>query len=181
MARRFDSIEKNHEEFVKRQHVFFVATARTEGIVGLSPKGMDTMRIIGPNSVVWLNLTGSGNETSLNVQDNGRMTVMFCSFDKDPLVLRFYGKATVVHPRDAEWSDLIPMFGEFAGARQIFSMKVDIVMESCGYAVPYLEYKGERDLLTKWTESRGRAGVEKYWKEYNALSLDGRKTNIVEE
>jgi len=181
VAKQFDKIEQAHSEFIKKQHVFFVASAGKDGFVSLSPKGMDTFRVTGPNSIVWLNLTGSGNETSVNVQENCRMTVMFCSFDKEPLVLRLYGTAQVLHQRDSEWPGLIKMFPSYTGARQIFKMNVQLVLTSCGYAVPLMEFKGERDLLTKWTDARGRDSIEKYWREKNTVSLDGRPTNIVKD
>ena len=179
MGEMLKKIDKKHIAFIEKQHLFFIGTAGAEGTVNVSPKGMDTFRVVGPNAVVWLNHTGSGNETSAHVQENGRMTVMFCSFDKKPLILRLYGNAKVVHPRDNEWEEMIKLFDEFAGVRQFFKMNVDLVQTSCGYAVPFYKYKGERDSLLKWANNRGPDGIKDYWKEANQVSLDGKPTNIL--
>lgn len=109
------------------------------------------------------------------------MTLMFCSFDKQPLILRVYGRADVIHPRNASWDSLIGGFPEYIGARQIFDLRIDLVQTSCGYAVPYYEFNGVRETLTKWAEKRGRQGIEAYWLEKNRVSLDGRATGISED
>jgi len=179
MAERFRTLDKRHIDFIEKQHLFFIGTAGAEGTVNVSPKGMDTLRVVGPNTVVWLNHTGSGNETSVHVQENRRMTIMFCSFDKQPLILRLYGEAKVVHPRDNEWEELSKIFDDYVGVRQYFEMNVNLVQTSCGFAVPFYEYIGERDTLLKWANDRGRDGIEEYWKEKNQISLDGKQTNII--
>ncbi len=179
MGDRLPTLEKKHIEFIEKQHLFFVGTAGKEGTVNVSPKGMDTFRVLGPKKVCWLNQTGSGNETSVHVQENGRMTIMFCSFDKQPLILRIYGDAKVIHQRDARWEDLKVHFEDSVGIRQFFEMNVDLVQTSCGYAVPFYDYQGEREALTLWANKRGRAGIEDYWKEENQISLDGKQTNIL--
>ncbi len=179
MAERFKKLDKRHIDFIEKQHLFFIGTAGAEGTVNVSPKGMDTLRVVGPNTVVWLNHTGSGNETSVHVQENGRMTIMFCSFDKQPLILRLYGEAKVVHPRDNEWEELSKIFDDFVGVRQYFEMNVNLVQTSCGLAVPFYEYIAERETLLKWANNRGRDGIEDFWKEENQISLDGKQTNIV--
>ena len=179
MADRFKVLNEKHIEFIKQQRIFFVGTAGAEGTVNVSPKGMDTLRVINEHKVVWLNLTGSGNETSTHVQENGRMTVMFCSFAKQPLILRLYGKANVIHPRDSTWKELSSLFDEHVGARQFFQLNLELVLTSCGHAVPFFEYQGERELLKKWAESSRRADIEDYWKEKNQISLDGKPTNIL--
>jgi hypothetical protein len=107
------------------------------------------------------------------------MTVMFCSFDKKPLILRLYGSAKVVHPRDYRWEEMSRLFDEFIGVRQFFEMSVDLVQTSCGYAVPFYKYQGERDSLLKWANNRGPDGIKEYWKEANQVSLDGKTTNIL--
>ncbi len=178
MAKRHKKLEKKHIDFIKKQHLFFVATAGAEGAVNVSPKGMDTLRVTDRNRVIWLNLTGSGNETSVHVQENGRMTIMFCSFDKEPLILRLYGAAKVVHPRDKNWVELGKLFDDFVGARQYFEMKIDLVQTSCGFGVPFYDYNGERETLLIDANSRGREGIKKYWKK-NQISLDGKQTNIL--
>jgi hypothetical protein len=126
MADRFKVLNEKHIEFIKQQRIFFVGTAGAEGTVNVSPKGMDTLRVINEHKVVWLNLTGSGNETSTHVQENGRMTVMFCSFAKQPLILRLYGKANVIHPRDSTWKELSSLFDEHVGARQFSNWTLNL-------------------------------------------------------
>ncbi len=180
MAKRFDELQSEHMEFIQAQHLYFVGTAGAEGRVNVSPKGMDSFRIVNPNQVAWLNLTGSGNETAAHVLENRRMTVMFCSFDKQPLILRLYGEADVIHPRDAAWQESVGMFPEIAGARQIFLLHLDLVQTSCGFAVPHYQYQGERTTLKKWAETKGQEGVAQYWSEKNTESLDGRATGILE-
>ncbi len=181
MADRFEALTDKHIEFIADQHLFFVGTAGADGYVNVSPKGMDTFRVVDPSRVIWLNLTGSGNETAAHVHENRRMTVMFCSFDKHPIILRLYGSAAAIHPRDPEWATHIDLFPEFTGARQLFDLSIELVQKSCGYAVPRYELMGERPTLTKWADSRGRAGVEAYWKENNTDSLDKKPTGITEE
>ncbi|MFT4519176.1 MAG: hypothetical protein ACI9JM_001567 [Halioglobus sp.] len=178
MAEQFEHLEEKHISFIQEQHLFFIGTAGAEGAVNVSPKGMDSLRVVDDSTVVWLNLTGSGNETAAHVLENSRMTIMFCSFDKQPLILRLYGQASAVHPRDGEWETLLSLFPTYTGARQIFTLKLDMVQTSCGYAVPYYELKSERPTLSKWADNHGREGVENYWKEKNTRSLDDKDTGI---
>ncbi len=127
--------------FIENQKIFFVGTARTSGTVNLSPKGMDTFRIVNNNKIVWLNLTGSGNETAAHLLENNRMTIMFCSFEKIPLILRLYGKAQIYHENDQTYKEQIGLFRDFTGARQIIEMDINLVQTSCGYAVPFMDLK----------------------------------------
>jgi hypothetical protein len=136
MGKRFSELNDQHIRFIDRQKMFFVGTAAAESRVNVSPKGMDSLRVLGNNRVVWLNVTGSGNESSAHVQQNPRMTIMFCAFEGLPLILRLYGTARVIHPRDAEWAELYALFPPLPGARQIFDLSVDLVQTSCGQAVP---------------------------------------------
>jgi hypothetical protein len=181
MSEKFPALEETHIEFIRNQHLFFVGTAAAEGSVNVSPKGMDSFRVLTHSRVAWLNLTGSGNETAAHVFENGRMTVMFCSFDRQPLILRLYGHARAIHPRDSQWTELASLFPRYTGARQIFDLSLDLVQTSCGYAVPFYKLVGERPTLRKWADSRGRKAVEKYWEEKNTKSLDGKDTGILEE
>lgn len=181
MAVKFDKINKVHKAFIEKQKMFVVGSAGAEGFINVSPKGMDSFRIIDENTVVWVNLTGSGNETSAHVQENGRMTVMFNSFDKAPLILKLYGTATVIHEKDARWDEMTALFDESAGTRQFFELKVELVLTSCGYAVPKYEFKGERDTLKKWTDKKGREGIREYWEENNTNTLDGVETKIMDK
>ncbi len=180
MAEQFEVLTDKHIEFIKKQHLYFVATAGSEGYVNVSPKGMDSFRIVNNTEVAWLNLTGSGNETAAHVIENKRMTIMFCSFEKQPLVLRLYGDAHVLHSRNSGWHEELADFPAYTGARQIFKLKLDLVQTSCGYAVPFYEFKGERPTLDKWAEKSGKEGIEKYWSEKNTLSLNNKDTGIFE-
>lgn len=177
----FEKLEDKHIDFIGKQHMFFVGTAGAEGFVNVSPKGMDSFRVLDNGTVAWLNLTGSGNETAAHVLENGRMTIMFCSFDRQPLIMRLYGKAVAVHPRDERWEDLSAQFPDFTGARQIFTLAVEMVQTSCGYAVPFYEHKGERDTLVKWADNKGDEGIAQYWRDNNVKSLDDKDTGIFQD
>jgi hypothetical protein len=159
--------------------MFFVGTATADSRVNVSPKGCDSLRVLGNTRVVWLNLTGSGNETAAHIQQCPRMTIMFCAFEGPPMILRLYGTVTVVHKRDPDWSSLIKLFSENHGARQIFDFSVELVQTSCGMGVPNYSYVGDRDLLTDWAIKKGDEGLERYWEERNQLSIDGIPTHIV--
>ena len=179
MAQRYRELSDTHIQFIAKQKIFFVGTATADSRINVSPKGMDSLRVLSNSRIVWLNVTGSGNETSAHVQQQPRMTVMFCAFDGPPLVLRLYGTATVVHPRDSEWRELFSLFPPLLGARQIFDVTIDLVQTSCGMAVPYLSYAGDRELLSEWAEKKGEEGLRQYRAEKNDLSLDGIPTHIV--
>ena len=180
MAVKFDSINKAHKEFIEKQKMFVVGSAGAEGFINVSPKGMDTFKILDENTVVWLNHTGSGNETSAHVQENGRMTIMFNSYDKVPMILKLYGKATVIHEKDDRWHEMSAHFEEFIGTRQFFEMHVELVLTSCGFGVPQYKYIGERNKLQKWAEKKGREGMKAYWAEKNVVTLDGVETYVME-
>lgn len=181
MAKQFSELSPEHIEFIGAQHLFFVGTAGAEGYVNVSPKGMDSFRVVNSTQVVWLNLTGSGNETAAHVLENRRMTLMFCSFDKQPLILRLYGEAEAVYPRDSDWESLYGLFSEQAGARQIYRVNLQLVQTSCGYAVPHYEFLGDRATLRKWAEGQEPEGIARYWEEKNTRSLDGKDTGILAE
>ncbi|NOY84319.1 MAG: pyridoxamine 5'-phosphate oxidase family protein [Nitrospirae bacterium] len=180
MGKHFKVINDNLKHFIEAQPMFFVATAGATGCVNLSPKGMDSFRILTEKRVVWLNLTGSGNETAAHLLENSRMTIMFCAFDEKPLILRLYGQAKIHHPRDQAWADLISVFPEIPGARQIIEMEIDSVGTSCGWAVPFMAFQEERTQLEEWAVKQGEAGVEQYWKDKNQLSIDNKPTGILE-
>jgi hypothetical protein len=179
MGKHYEELSARHMQFIAEQKIFFVGTATTDSRVNVSPKGMDSLRVLGSKRVVWLNLTGSGNETSAHVQVSPRMTIMFCAFDGDPLILRLYGKARVIHKNDAAWSDLFPHFGPLPGARQIFELSVELVQTSCGFGVPYYSYEGDRELLKAWAIRKGEEGLKRYWEEKNQTSLDTIPTRIM--
>lgn len=178
MAEQFPSLQDEHIRFIGQQHLFFVGTAGSEGFINVSPKGMDTFRVIDPSEVAWLNLTGSGNESAAHVLENGRMTIMFCSFGRQPLIMRLYGLARVVHPRDQQWQELLSLFPAMPGSRQIFVLDVALVQTSCGYAVPHYEFQSDRHTLLNWAQKHNPQDIEHYWQEKNTRSLDGHDTGI---
>lgn len=175
---QFDKISDRLAEFIAAQHMFFVATAARDGRVNVSPKGLDSLRVVGPNRVVWLNGTGSGNETAAHLREVNRMTLMFCSFERKPLILRLYGTATEIQPDQPEWAEHIGYFPPMPGARQLFDMSVDLVQTSCGYGVPFMEYVSDRPLMAQWAEKKGPDGVREYHREHNVNSLDGFPTGL---
>ena len=178
MGKRFDHISDANQAFIHKLKVFFVGTAMAEGRVNISPKGMDTFRVVNENRIIWLNLTGSGNETATHLQHTDRMTIMFCAFEGKPLILRLYGHANVYHERDKEFHDLISHFPNITGSRQIMDMKVDLVQTSCGFAVPFMDFKEERTQLQDWADKKGEEKLIDYRKEKNTISLDGHDTGI---
>jgi len=178
---KLESLNDDLTEFIEKQKVFFVGTAASEGSINVSPKGTDSFRVIDKNKIVWLNLTGSGNETAAHLLKKNRMTIMFCAFEGKPLILRLYGKAKIFHPRDADFDKYASMFPENTGARQIFEMDVELVQTSCGFAVPTMEFKEERTILNDWADKKGEDKIKEYWEEKNTLSIDGFETNILGE
>ena len=181
MGQRYSGISDKLKQFIEDQKIFFVGTAAEDGRVNISPKGMDSLRVLGGNRVLWLNVTGSGNETAAHVQEKPRMTLMFAAFEGKPLILRLYGRARVIHRNDPDWNGLFSLFDPIPGARQLFDVEIDLVQTSCGMAVPFFDYRGERGQLIDWALKKGDTGIEKYWLEKNAVSLDGKPTHIREK
>lgn len=177
MGKRYDAINDKLADFIIHQQIFFVATA-ADGRINLSPKGLDSLRITSPNQVIWLNLTGSGNETAAHLLENDRMTLMFCAFEGEPKILRLYGHASIYHENTPEWKAHIGRFPGLPGVRQIVVMDVDLLQTSCGFGVPLFEYQGDRETLREWADKKGEQGIRDYWKERNALSLDGKPTGM---
>lgn len=178
MGQRFAEIKDSLREFITQQQIFFVATAAADGRVNLSPKGMDTLRVLAPDRLVWLNVTGSGNETASHLRNQPRMTLMFCAFAGAPLILRVYGQARVIHIGEAEWATLSALFPSLPGARQIFDLQVDLVQTSCGMAVPLFDFAGQRNDLNNWALRKGKTGLRDYWHQRNSQSIDGHDTGI---
>ena len=178
MGKMFQAITESQAEFISDQKLFFVGTAAEEGSVSVSPKGMDSLRVLDAETIAWLNLTGSGNETSAHVQMNPRMTLMFCAFEGKPLILRVYGHAKVVHQNDPEWQDLLPLFPNMPGARQVFILTVERTQESCGTSIPFYDYKENRNTLVQTMDRMGKESIENFWKTKNTESIDGFPTNI---
>ncbi|KAB7646310.1 pyridoxamine 5'-phosphate oxidase family protein [Polymorphobacter fuscus] len=150
MSEFAERIVEKQAAFIARQPVFFVATAAPDARINLSPKGMDTFRVLTPNRVAWLDYGGSGNETNAHLLADGRITVMFCAFDRPALIYRLYGRARAVLPQDSEWDALSAHFAIERGVRQIFDMAVESTQESCGWAVPEMTLKAERQTLRKY-------------------------------
>ena len=150
MSEFFDSLSHDHAEFIRRQPVFFVATAADGARINLSPKGMDAFRVLGANRVGYLDVGGSGNETQAHLAADGRVTVMFCAFDQPALILRLYGQGRAVLPQDDAWADTAPMFTILPGARQIFLIDVESVQTSCGWGVPFMAFDRQRDTLSRY-------------------------------
>ncbi len=174
MAKRYTEITDNLQSFIAQQHMFFVATAAPEGRVNLSPKGLNSLRVVSPNKVVWLNLTGSGNETAAHLQESDRMTIMFCAFEDKPMILKLYGQARPIYPGQDAWDSTIDLFPSYVGVRQIIEMDIDLVLTSCGMAVPLYDYVEDRDLLVKSANKKGEAGLKAYRDKVNRVSLDGK-------
>ncbi len=182
MAKFFDHISAKLAAFIAKQHVFFVATAPLsgDGHVNLSPKGLDAFRVLSPNRVAYLDMTGSGNETSAHVNENGRITFMFCAFEGAPNILRLYGHGRTVLPGTPEWDALSPLFTLYTGTRQIIVADIDQVQTSCGYSVPRMDYVGDRDTLIRWAEARTEDGLNTYRREKNQCSMDDLPAPVVE-
>lgn len=178
MAKAYSAIDDNLRTFIERQKIFFVASAAPAGCVNLSPKGMDSLRVFSPSRVAYLDLTGSGNETSAHVEasEDRRLTMMFCAFEGPPTILRLYGRGTIFRLRTREYEALLPHFTEVVGARQIVQLDIERVQTSCGYAVPFFDYREERPNYIRWAENKGEDGLETYRREHNVRSIDGFPT-----
>ena len=178
MAKFYKKLTSRLETFIKNQKIFFVATAPEEGRINLSPKGMDSLRVINDNRILWLNVTGSGNETAAHLLENDRITLMFCSFEGAPNILRIYGKGRAIHPNDHDWNEVISLFPKIPGTRQIFDIAVESAQTSCGMSIPFYEYKGEREQLNDWAKDKGDTGIKEYWQDRNLTSIDGKPTGL---
>ncbi|MHB1213455.1 MAG: pyridoxamine 5'-phosphate oxidase family protein [Thiobacillus sp.] len=181
MARFYSALETRHRDFIAAQKLFFTATGTADSHLNLSPKGMDSLRVLSDTCVAYLDLTGSGNETAAHLKHDGRMTLMWCSFDADPLILRLYGRGHAVRRQDADWSALRRHFPTLPGERQLIVLDIDSVQTSCGYAVPRYTYQGERDTLARWADKKGAVGLLDYWREKNQVSIDGLATGLLED
>lgn len=180
MAKFFEELNDSLIKFIGEQKIFFTGSAAENGRVNVSPKGIDTFRCLDSKTVAYLDLTGSGNETAAHVAENGRLTIMFCSFSEKPLILRLYGRGEIVRPHHDEWKNLSPHFKSFFGERQIVILHVESLQTSCGFGVPIFELKEERPKLVEWAEKKGTDGIADYWAEKNIKSIDGLPTKIFE-
>ena len=174
MGNTYQAIDDVVARFIGAQHLFFVATAPARGgHVNLSPKGAAAFRILDPQTVAYLDLTGSGVETIAHLRDDGRITIMFCAFDGSPKIVRLYGRGEVVCPGHPEFAALAGSFPRFAAVRSVIRVALERVSESCGYGVPLYDYAGERPQLAAWADRKGPAGIAAYRRERNAASIDG--------
>ena len=180
MAAFFDRLTPELMDFIGEQFLFFVASACPTGRINLSPKGMDTFRVIDANTTAYLDLTGSGNETSAHLGHDGRITVMFCSFTEKPLILRLYGQGRVIRPADTAWTDYVAHFPQLAGTRQVIEIAIESVQTSCGFGVPVFAPGEERPTLVQWAEKRGDEGMTAYRQAKNRVSIDGLDTGLLE-
>jgi hypothetical protein len=180
MGKFYNSILPAHQQFIKEQHLFFVGTAPLsgDGRVNVSPKGLDCLVVLDEKRVAYMDLTGSGNETSAHSLENGRITFMFCSFDKKPLILRLYGKGYTVLPGTAGWQQLAPRFTIYPSTRQLIVAGIDLVQTSCGFAVPMFNYSGERAVHFDWAATKDADGLQDYRLQNNLKSIDGLPTDI---
>ena len=176
MGKVMDGIDDRLADFLRAQHVFFVATAPLDrdGHVNCSPKGLDTLAVLGPHAVAYLDLTGSGVETIAHLRENGRITLTFCAFEGPPKIVRLHGRGTVVEPGDARFADLRARFpAQHDGVRSVIAIDVERVSDSCGYGVPRYEFTGERTQLPEWTRRKGPEGLVAYRADKNRASIDG--------
>lgn len=165
-------------KFIQEQPLFFVATAAKEGRVNMSPKGLDSLRVLNEKKIVWINLTGSGNETAAHLLESSRMTLMFCGFGEVSRTLRVFGTAKTYRPNDDNWKALQSLFPALPGARQIFELDIDLVTISCGSSFPRMSASDNRpaeEFLPFW-EEKGDERTKEYWANRNTLSIDGKPT-----
>ena len=180
MAKLYEQITDDLADFIHAQPMFFVASAplNPNGHVNLSPKGLDCFRVLAPRQVAYLDGTGSGNETSAHLEENGRLTFMFCAFTGSPSILRLFGQGRVVLPHTAEWETLIPRFTAVRGARQIIIADIERVQTSCGFGVPLMNMVGQRTLMDDWAATKGDDGISDYQRHNNLVSMDGLPTTL---
>jgi hypothetical protein len=179
MAKQYPRIEPTQRDFILRQRIFFTGSAAPGARVNISPRETAALRVLGPNSVCYLDQTGSGNETAAHLRADGRLTIMLCAFEGPPLILRLYGQGESLPRGGGAYAALLAEHyagEEPPGARQIVRLAVDLVQTSCGYGVPLFEPAGERPNLRRWALAKGEEGLEAYRAEKNARSIDGLPT-----
>ena len=181
MGKFHNAIQPPHKAFIEKQKMFFVATAPLSegGHINLSPKGLDSFRVLSENRVGYMDLIGSGNETAAQLLENGRITFMFCAFEGAPNILRLYGKGYSVLRESALWDEYAPYFNILPSTRQIIMADIDLVQTSCGYGIPFYDYVGERTTHFDWADKKGKDGLREYMLEKNVQSLDGLPTGLV--
>jgi hypothetical protein len=178
MAKFYSQLTSELQTFIQNQKIFFTATAPISGRINLSPKGIDTFRCLDTNTVAYLDLTGSGNETAAHLYENGRMTIMFCSFTENPLILRLYGRGEVIQTKSDRAIQLNSFFTDIPGKRQIILLNIESIQTSCGFGVPVYEFQQERQTLIDWAADKGELGIQQYQQQKNLQSIDGLPTNL---
>jgi hypothetical protein len=180
MGKFHNAIQPPHRAFIEKQKIFFVATAPLSeaGHINLSPKGLDSFRVLSEQRVGYMDLIGSGNETAAQLLENGRITFMFCAFEGAPNILRLYGKGYSVLRGSALWDEYAQHFSILPSTRQIIMADIDLVQTSCGYGIPYYDYAGERTTHFDWAKQKGEDGLRAYMLEKNVQSLDGLPTGL---
>lgn len=178
MAKIASALDQKTIRFISNQQIFFVSTAAKGGRVNVSPKGLDSLKVLNDTKLIWLNLTGSGNETAAHILDTNRMTIMFCAFEGKPKILRLYCRATAINPDHELWQECYEYFPNYPGARQIFDVTIEGVQSSCGMAVPRYEYLEDRQELNVSHKKKGTEKIVAYWKEHNMESIDGLPTGL---
>lgn len=175
MGKEYQAIDAALQQWMARQQMFFVATAplAEDGLINCSPKGLDGLRVTGPNELVYADLGGSGIETVAHIRENERMVIMMCAFEGPPKIFRFYGRGRVVLEADAEYADLAALFPQHDAPRNFIVMRVERIRDACGYGVPQYEYRGERDALATWRANKTPEALDEYRRQKNAHSLDG--------
>jgi predicted pyridoxine 5'-phosphate oxidase superfamily flavin-nucleotide-binding protein len=175
MGKIRSEIDDEARKFIEAQRVFFVASAPLDaaGHVNLSPKGLDTFRILGPTTVAYVDFNGSGVETIAHLKENGRIVLMFCAFQGPPNIFRLYGHGRVIEPHEAEFAALVESFPDHENARSVIVVELTRIKDSCGYGVPLFKYEGERTQLHAWARHRGTEGLKAYREEKNRRSIDG--------
>jgi hypothetical protein len=176
MARTYSEINNELKNWIEMQPMFFVASAplQADGHINISPRGLDTLRVLNQHEVIILDLTGSGNETAAHLHDNGRLTIMFCAFSSEPRILRLYGQGRVVLPTHLDWTNYHRLFDpSLSGVRQIFHLQIQRVQTSCGFGVPLMTFKKQRQQLIKWADKKGDQGLVEYRAKHNVTSIDG--------
>ena len=184
MAKQFPHIGDVHRDFILCQHIFFAASTAAGARVNVSPRSIDALRILDANSVAYLDRTGSGNETAAHLRADGRLTLMLCCFEQQPMILRLYGRGRVLKRNSADYLQLLTTAFEDReppGARQIVKLDIELVQTSCGFGVPLFDYRGERETLDRWAEAKGQAGLDAYRREKNSVSMDGLPTGLFED
>jgi hypothetical protein len=184
MAKQFPALTPVLKSFIERQKMFFVASSAPGSRVNLSPKGCECLAVLSDNAIAYLDRTGSGNETAAHMLADGRLTFMFCAFEGPPMILRLYGRGTVLHRSSQGCRDLVDQhFGgkTVPGCRQAIRLDFDLVQTSCGYAVPLMDYVEDRRILDDWADQKSEEELEAYWRLKNQQSLDGLPTGLFKE